>query len=98
MRCRRSRRARHTSSAGGSNAAPRVISSSRVESGDDDNDELGLTAVTAVVPSGTVDENFPGHLQLFVIGSATFATYPLADAGALTIGRGSNCDIEVDDR
>ncbi|HSS01707.1 MAG TPA: sigma 54-interacting transcriptional regulator [Kofleriaceae bacterium] len=69
-----------------------------MESGDDDNDELGLTAVTAVVPSDTVDENLPGHLQLFVIGSATFATYPLADAGALTIGRGSNCDIEVDDR
>jgi hypothetical protein len=53
-----------------------MIPSSRVESGDDDNDDLGLTAVTAVVPGDSVDESVPGHLQLFVIGSGTFATYP----------------------
>jgi len=64
---------------------------------DDENDDLGLTAVTAVVPGGTVDTP-PGHLQLFVIGSGTFATHPLQEAGTVTIGRGSNCDIEVDDR
>jgi two-component system response regulator AtoC len=82
----------------GANSPPRVISSWRVESGNDENDELGLTAVTAVVPGATVDESRPGHLQLFVIGSGTFATHPLLEAGTLTIGRGSNCDIEVDDR
>jgi hypothetical protein len=38
-----------------------MIPSPRVESGDDDNDELGLTAVTAVVPSDTADETVPGQ-------------------------------------
>ncbi len=64
----------------------------------DDHEELGLTAVTAVVPSSTADDNLPGHLQLYVIGSATFTTHPLQEAGSVTLGRSSNCDIEVDDR
>ncbi|HEX8111353.1 MAG TPA: sigma 54-interacting transcriptional regulator [Kofleriaceae bacterium] len=64
----------------------------------DDNDELGLTAVTAVVPGDAVDESPPGHLQLFVISGGTFAAHPLKEAGTATIGRGRQCDIEVDDR
>ncbi|HEX3766062.1 MAG TPA: sigma 54-interacting transcriptional regulator [Kofleriaceae bacterium] len=63
----------------------------------DDKDELGFTAVTAVVPGDAVDDTPPGHLQLFVIGARTFATHPLQQAGTLTIGRSSQCDIEVDD-
>ena len=51
----------------------------------DDKDELGLTAVTAVVPSSTVDD-LPGHLQLYVIGSGTFTTHPLQDSGSVTLG------------
>jgi len=69
-----------------------------VEVVDDDNDDLGLTAVTALVPGDTIDESVPGHLQLFVIGAGTYATHPLQEAGTVTIGRGSNCDIEIDDR
>jgi two-component system, NtrC family, response regulator AtoC len=65
---------------------------------DNDNDELGLTAVTAVVPGDAVEDVRPGQLQLFVIGGRAFATHPLQDAGTLTIGRSSQCDIEVDDR
>ncbi len=64
----------------------------------DDNDELGRTAVTAVVPGDALDEIRPGHLQLFVIGGRTFATHPLQESGTLTIGRSSQCDIEVDER
>jgi len=74
-----------------------VIFSARVEHLDD-NDEMGLTAVTAVVPGGSVDDSPPGHLQLFAIGRGTFAAHPLKEAGILTIGRSSQCDIEVDDR
>jgi two-component system response regulator AtoC len=76
---------------------PRVISSERVGPMDD-HDELGLTAVTAVVPGGAIDDSPPGHLQLFVIGRAMFDAHPLKEAGTLTIGRSSQCDIEVDDR
>jgi len=64
----------------------------------DDKDELGLTAVTAVVPNSSADDNLPGHLQLYVIGSGTFTTHPLQESGSVTLGRSSNCDIEVDDR
>jgi transcriptional regulator with PAS, ATPase and Fis domain len=64
----------------------------------DDNDELALTAVTAVGPDANCDDHLPDHLQLFVIGNGTFATHALRKAGALTIGRSSNCDIEVEDQ
>ena len=52
--------------------------------------------MTAVVPSSTADDG--GHLQLCVIGRGTFATHPLPEAGSVTIGRSSNCDVEVEDR
>jgi two-component system, NtrC family, response regulator AtoC len=74
-----------------------MISSAGVEAVDE-NDELGLTAVTAVVPSSTAEDSLPGHLQLYVIGSGTFSTHPLLEAGSVTIGRSSNCNIEIDDR
>src|SRR6185436_904581 len=93
-----SQRDRNASAGAASNAPPRVISSWSVEVVDDDNDDLGLTAVTALVPGDTIDESVPGHLQLFVIGAGTYATHPLQEAGTVTIGRGSNCDIEIDDR
>ncbi|HET7501945.1 MAG TPA: sigma 54-interacting transcriptional regulator [Kofleriaceae bacterium] len=64
----------------------------------DEDDDLGLTAVTAVVPNTEGEDLLPGHLQLFVIGNGTFQTHPLQDSGTLTIGRSSNCDIEVDDQ
>jgi DNA-binding NtrC family response regulator len=64
----------------------------------DENDDLGLTAVTALVPELASDELLPGHLHLFVIGNGTFATYPLLSTGTFTIGRSSNCELEIDDQ
>jgi DNA-binding NtrC family response regulator len=64
----------------------------------DEQDELGRTAVTAVVPGSISDELLPGHLHLFVIGNGTFATHPLVNTGTFTIGRSSNCDVEIDDQ
>jgi two-component system response regulator AtoC len=75
---------------------PRMISWWLLGAGDQNN-ALELTAVTAVAPDADAGEIIPDQLQLFVIGSGILATHALREAGTLTIGRSSNCDIEVDD-
>ena len=57
-------------------------------------DGLSNTVVTNV---DRADEDRPGQLQLVVFGNGTFATHPLPDGGVLTIGRGTNCDVAIDD-
>jgi DNA-binding NtrC family response regulator len=63
----------------------------------DQNNALELTAVTAVAPNADTGKIIPDQLQLFVIGNGILTAHPLRQAGTLTIGRSSNCDIEVDD-
>ncbi len=63
----------------------------------DEHDELGQTNVTAVGTSALDLEPLPGHLQMVVIGNGTFATHPLPNETAITIGRSSRCDVSIDD-
>ncbi|MBA3818854.1 MAG: sigma 54-interacting transcriptional regulator, partial [Deltaproteobacteria bacterium] len=59
-------------------------------------DELSQTVLTQA-ERAPGDAPIAGHLQMVVIGNGTFATYPLPDATALTIGRSNRCEIAVDD-
>ena len=63
----------------------------------DDPDALAHTAVTPVGKQGTDGEIRQGHLQLVMIGNGAFATHPLPDGAALTIGRSNRCEISIDD-
>jgi two-component system, NtrC family, response regulator AtoC len=60
-------------------------------------DELGLTAITQVVPGGGTDLTIPGRLELCVISNGAMTTHALPDAGAIAIGRSSTCEIAVND-
>src|SRR6185436_17143583 len=54
---------------------------------------------TVVRPEDEAQEvaDHSGQLQIVVLGTGTVATYPLPEAGQITIGRGSSCDIAVND-
>jgi len=65
-----------------------------VSSPDHDDDELGQTVTLGVEHASDI---LPGLLQVVVIGKGTFATHPLPDGAAVTLGRSSRCDIVVDD-
>jgi len=63
----------------------------------DEHDGLVQTAVTTVTEHDLDAEQRPGHLQLMVISTGTFATHPLPDGSAVTLGRSNHCDVTVDD-
>ncbi|HEX2685336.1 MAG TPA: sigma 54-interacting transcriptional regulator [Kofleriaceae bacterium] len=62
----------------------------------DEEDELGQTAVT-LVKHELGEELLPGHLRMMVISKGMFATHPLPDGAAITIGRSNQCDVTVED-
>ena len=39
----------------------------------------------------------PAGLRLYVTGAHAFTSHPLPASGALTLGRGADCDIAIDD-
>src|SRR4051812_37160711 len=63
----------------------------------DEDSELAQTAVTLVAEHEADDEPVPGQLQMMVISNGTFATHPLPDGAAITIGRSNQCDVTVED-
>ena len=67
----------------------------------DELDELGNTAVTRAGALDLDDDDDedprPGHLQMVVIGSGTFATHALRDSGVVTIGRSNRSDITINE-
>lgn len=65
-----------------------------MSSRDHDDEELGQTVTLGVEHAADI---LPGLLQVVVIGNGTFATHPLRDGAAVTLGRSSRCDIVVDD-
>ncbi len=65
-----------------------------LSSPDPDDDGLGQTVVLGVEHGSAI---LAGSLQVVVIGNGTYATHPLQDGAAVTLGRSSRCDIVIDD-
>jgi len=68
-----------------------------VRAPDEHDDEEMAQTVTLLGKDGIRDAVLPGYLQVVVIGNGTFATHPVPDGAAVTIGRSSRCHISVDD-
>ncbi|HSK03340.1 MAG TPA: sigma 54-interacting transcriptional regulator [Kofleriaceae bacterium] len=64
---------------------------------DEHDDDEGLSQTITVVGKDATRDAVPGYLQVVVIGNGTFATHPVPDGAALTIGRSNRCEIPVDD-
>ena len=54
-------------------------------------------ALSKTDAQGATAAHAPGRLRIFVAGEGRFTTHHLPDAGEVTIGRDSSCEIQVDD-
>jgi DNA-binding NtrC family response regulator len=54
-------------------------------------------ALSKTEAQGATPAHAPGRLRIFVAGEGRFTTHHLPDAGQVTIGRDTSCEIQVDD-
>src|SRR2546421_9320301 len=54
-------------------------------------------ALSKTEAQGATPAHAPGRLRIFVAGEGRFTTHHLPEAGEVTIGRDSSCEIQVDD-